>query len=165
MKSILISLSIFASCLVWGQTDMEEGMDNMPLAENTAASVVYSIKGVFQLPEDNCSGNFSSMIYPGGTDAYIRDLKVKFEENIAWNNYAVNGQFSIKLDIDKTGQLTNVDITPKVTNSELFFYDLKEAVKKVNKKWRPAMCNGNAVDSQAVIKIDFSSMTYENVFN
>ena len=46
-----------------------------------------------------------------------------------------------------------------------FLKDLKNAAMKANKKWIPAKCNGNPVDSKAILKIDFSSMTYDNAFN
>ncbi|PZU87011.1 MAG: hypothetical protein DI529_07645 [Chryseobacterium sp.] len=61
--------------------------------------------------------------------------------------------------------LSKVEAGPKVANSEPFLKDLKDAATKVNKTWIPAKCNENPVDSKAILKIDFSSMTYDNAFN
>lgn len=71
----------------------------------------------------------------------------------------------MKLDITKDGVLSKVEAGPKVPNSEPFLRDLKDAATKVNKTWIPAKCNGKPVDSKAILKIDFSSMTYDNAFN
>lgn len=165
MKSILFSICLLAGSLVWAQ-DLEESMDNLPLIDNSSSAVTYNIRGVYQLKEASCSSaNFESLKYPGGTNAYIKELKEKLAQNVNWSNYAVNGLFFVKLNINKNGVLSKLEAGPDVANSEPFLNDLKDAAKKVNKTWIPAKCSGKPIDSKAIIKIDFSSMTYDMAFN
>lgn len=166
MKSLLFSLSLLISSLAFAQNDIEQEMDNIPLVDNTSSAVIYNIRGIYQIKDTSCDpSQFNSLRYPGGTDAYIKDLKEKLQQNVNWNTYAVNGLFFVKLDITKDGVLSKVEAGPKVPNSEPFLRDLKDAATKVNKTWIPAKCNGKPVDSKAILKIDFSSMTYDNAFN
>ncbi|OJX32847.1 MAG: hypothetical protein BGO86_12720 [Chryseobacterium sp. 36-9] len=154
------------SSLAFAQNDIEQEMDNLPLVDNTSSAVIYNIRGIYQIKDTSCDpSQFNSLRYPGGTDAYIKDLKEKLQQNVNWNTYAVNGLFFVKLDITKDGVLSKVEAGPKVPNSEPFLRDLKDAATKVNKTWIPAKCNGKPVDSKAILKIDFSSMTYDNAFN
>jgi hypothetical protein len=166
MKTILFSLSLFISSFALAQNDVEEGMDNLPLIDNTTSSVGYSVRGIYQIKDTSCDpAKFKSLVYPGGSDAYVKELKEKLMQTTNWNTYVINGLFFVKLDVTKDGVLSKLEAGPKVANSEPFLNDLKEAVKKVNKTWTPAKCNGNPIDSQAMLKIDFSSMAYDNAFN
>lgn len=40
MKSLLFSLCLLTSALALAQVDIEEGMDNIPMIENTSSAVV-----------------------------------------------------------------------------------------------------------------------------
>jgi hypothetical protein len=42
----------------------------------------------------------------------------------------------------------NLDVLPKVKNSEMFIEDMEFAIKKVKKKWKPAMKDGQPVISK-----------------
>ena len=166
MKSILFSLCFLVGTFVFAQNDVEQEMDNLPLIDNTSSAVTYNVRGIYQIKDTNCSATqFRSLVYPSGSNAYIKELKEKLQQNVNWNTYAVNGLFFVKLDITKDGVLSKVEAGPNVANSEPFLRDLKDAATKLNKTWIPAKCNGNPVDSKAIIKIDFSSMTYDNAFN
>ncbi|WP_347220277.1 hypothetical protein [Chryseobacterium sp.] len=166
MKSLLFSLSLLISSFALAQNDVEESMDNLPLVDNSSSSVAYNVRGIYQIKDTQCNAaQFKSLRYPGGSDAYIKELKEKLQQNVNWNTYFINGLFYVKLDINKDGTLSKIEAGPKVTNSEPFLKDLKDAVTKVNKTWVPAKCNGNPVDSKAILKIDFSSMSYDNAFN
>lgn len=166
MKSLLFSVSLLISSLAFAQNDIEQEMDNIPLVDNTVSSVTYSVRGIYQIKEESCNpSQFKSLKYPGGSGAYIKELKEKLQQNINWNNYSINGLFFVKLAINKDGVISQIEAGPKVTNSEPLLKDLKDVVSKVNKTWIPAKCNGNPIDSKAILKIDFSSMTYDNAFN
>lgn len=166
MKSLLFSLSLLISCFSFAQNDVEEGMDNLPLLDNSSSAVIYNLRGVYQIKDNSCdAAKFQSLKYPGGTDAYIKALKEKLQQNVNWNTYVINGLFFVKLDINKDGTLAKIETGPKVANSEAFLKDLKDAAAKVNKTWIPAKCDGKPIDSKAIVKIDFSSMTYDNAFN
>lgn len=168
MKTLLLSLSILASSFALAQNnDVEESLNiDIPMMDATVSSVGYSVRGIYQIKDNTCDpAKFQSLRYPGGSDTYIKELKEKLQQNVNWNSYVVNGLFFVKLDITKDGVLSKLEAGPKVDKSEAFLNDLKEAAKKVNKTWTPAKCNGTPIDSKAILKIDFSSMTYDNAFN
>jgi hypothetical protein len=168
MKSLLFSFSLLISSFAFAQNnDVEESLNiDIPMADATSSSVTYSVRGIYQIKDPSCdAAKFKSLRYPGGSEAYIRELKEKLQQNVNWNTYAVNGLFFVKLDITKDGVLSKVEAGPNVANSAPFLKDLKDAATKVNKTWVPAKCNGNPIDSKAILKIDFSSMTYDNAFN
>jgi len=50
-----------------------------------------------------------------------------------------------------------LDVIPKVENREMFINDMKFAIKKEEKRWKPALKNGKAVVSKKVIKINFTT--------
>lgn len=169
MKTLLLSLSILVSSFAFAQAnnDVEEAMNiDIPMMDNSLSSVAYNVRGIYQIKDNSCDpAKFKSLRYPGGSEAYIKELKEKLMENVNWKTYVINGLFFVKMDITKAGVLSKLEAGPKVANSEPFLNDLKEAAKKVNKTWTPAKCNGNPIDSQAMLKIDFSSMAYDNAFN
>lgn len=165
MKSLFLSLSLLVSTIVFAQNDVEESLNDIPQLDNTTSSVTYNVRGVYQIKDNNCdTEKYKSLRYPGGSSAYIKELKTKLQ-TINWSAYALNGLFFVKLDVTKDGVISNVEAGPNVANSAPFLKDLTDAAKKVNKTWTPAKCNGNPVDSKAIVKIDFSSMTYDNAFN
>lgn len=169
MKSLLLSISLLISSFALAQTnnDVEESMNiDIPMMDSSTSSVAYNVRGIYQIKDSSCDpAKFKSLRYPGGSDAYIKELKEKLMENVNWKTYVINGLFFVKMDINKDGIMSKLEAGPKVANSEPFLNDLKEAAKKVNKTWKPAKCNGNPIDSQAMLKIDFSSMAYDNAFN
>ncbi|MNK25087.1 hypothetical protein D3C87_434080 [compost metagenome] len=168
MKSLLLSFSLLISSLAFAQnSDVEDMMNiDIPMNDASLSSVAYNVRGIYQLKDDNCDpAKFKSLRYPGGAEAYIKELKEKLGQNVNWKTYVINGLFFVKMDITKDGVLSKLEAGPKVANSEPFLNDLKEATKKVSKTWIPAKCNGNPVASQALLKIDFSSMAYDNAFN
>ena len=168
MRSLLFSLSLMISSLAIAQnSDVEEGLNiDIPMMDSSLSSVAYNVRGIYQIADSSCDpAQFKSLRYPGGSEAYIKELKAKLMENVNWKTYVINGLFFVKMDVNKNGILSKLDAGPKVANSEPFLNDLKEAAKKVNKTWTPAKCNGTPVDSQAMLKIDFSSMAYDNAFN
>ena len=168
MRSLLFSLSLMISSLAIAQnSDVEEGLNiDIPMMDSSLSSVAYNVRGIYQIADSSCDpAQFKSLRYPGGSEAYIKELKAKLMENVNWKTYVINGLFFVKMDVNKDGILSKLEAGPKVANSEPLLNDLKEAAKKVNKTWTPAKCNGTPVDSQAMLKIDFSSMAYDNAFN
>ncbi|MGO4707798.1 hypothetical protein AB4Y90_01535 [Chryseobacterium sp. 2TAF14] len=93
--------------------------------------------------------------FPGGDGAFSQELHKMIHAYIDLNQYGVNGVFTFIFDIDKNGKAGNLKVLPKVKNSEMFIDDMKFALKKVNKKWKPAMKNGVPIISQKIIKINF----------
>jgi len=169
MKSILFSLSLLLGSFVFAQSnnDVEESLNmDIPMNDASTSAVTYNVRGVYQIDDAICDRSiFKSLRYPGGSDAYLKDLKTNLQKNVNWSSYAVNGLFFIKLYINKDGVLSKVEAGPNVANSAPLLNDLKDAAAKVNKTWIPAKCNNVPIDSKAIVKIDFSSMTYDNAFN
>ena len=95
--------------------------------------------------------------FPGGDSAFSKEFHRMIHGYIDLRKYAVNGQFTFLFDISTEGKVENVNVLPKVKNSELFIEDMEFAIKKVKKKWKPAMQNGLPVVSKKVIKINFTS--------
>lgn len=168
MKSLFFTIALFSGAFIFAQNnDVEENMNiDIPMIDASASSVVYSVRGIYQIKDKTCDGTkFQSLRFPGGTDAYLKELKEKLQQNVNWKTYVINGLFFVKLDINKDGVLSKVETGPKVANSEPFLKDLKDIATRVTQTWIPAKCNGNPIDSQAIVKIDFSSMSYDNAFN
>lgn len=166
MKTILLLSCLLIGGFLFAQNDVEESMDNLPIIENSSSVVTYKLRGVYQIKPSDCDGaSFQSMRFPGGTDVYIKQLKEKLQQNVNWNSYVINGMFFIKLSMDKNGNVIGVEAGPKVANSDALLRDLKSAAQKVTGKWLPATCHHQPIESRAIVKLDFSSMTYDNSFN
>ena len=93
--------------------------------------------------------------FPGGDDAFRKEFMNMVHAYFDAQYYAVNGQFVFIFDIDKRGNISNLDITPKVKNSETFIEDMQFAMKKVKNKWKPALKDGKPTNSKYIIKINF----------
>lgn len=93
--------------------------------------------------------------FPGGDDAFRKEFMNMVHAYFDAQYYAVNGQFVFIFDIDKRGNISNLDITPKVKNSETFIEDMQFAMKKVKNKWKPALKDGQPTNSKYIIKINF----------
>jgi hypothetical protein len=70
----------------------------------------------------------------------------------------LNGDFTFTLTVDQNGKVTNIEGSPKVSNSQVFFDDMKYVVRRIKKNWIPANCNGQPVTSQIKIKMNLSSI-------
>lgn len=57
MKSLLFSLCLLTSALALAQVDIEEGMDNIPMIDNTSSAVVYNVRGIYQVSDNNCNAS------------------------------------------------------------------------------------------------------------
>lgn len=100
--------------------------------------------------------------FPGGDSAFSKEFLRMIHGYIDMSKYAVNGQFTFLFDINTEGRIENLNVLPKVKNSELFIEDMDFAIKKVKKKWKPAMQNGLPVVSKRVIKINFTSDHFDH---
>lgn len=100
--------------------------------------------------------------FPGGDDAFAKEFLKMIHAYIDMNKYAANGQFVFVFDIGPNGKIGNLDVLPKVKNSEMFIEDMEFAIKRVKKKWKPATQNGKPVVSKKVIKINFTSDHFDH---
>ncbi|MCD1115288.1 energy transducer TonB [Chryseobacterium turcicum] len=95
--------------------------------------------------------------FPGGDEVFTKEFLKMIHGYIDLRKYAVNGQFTFLFDITTDGKVDNLKVLPKVKDSELFIDDMNFAIKRVKKKWKPAMQDGKPVVSKKVIKINFTS--------
>lgn len=100
--------------------------------------------------------------FPGGDAAFTKEFLKMIHGYIDLRKYAVNGQFTFLFDITTGGKVDNLKVLPKVKDSELFIDDMNFAIKKVKKKWKPAMQDGKPVVSKKVIKINFTSDHFDH---
>ncbi len=76
--------------------------------------------------------------YHGGISAFSQEVKKNLEAYIDWDTYTPHGKFIVSFVVEKDGNISNIDIEPKVPNSEMFFEDIKFSIKKVKGKWTVA---------------------------
>lgn len=100
--------------------------------------------------------------FPGGDEAFTKEFLKMIYGYIDLRKYAVNGMFTFLFDINTEGKVDNLKVLPKVKNSELFIDDMNFAIKRVKKKWKPAMQDGKPIVSKKVIKINFTSDHFDH---
>lgn len=100
--------------------------------------------------------------FPGGDEAFTKEFLKMIHGYIDLRKYAVNGQFTFLFDVNTEGKVENLKVLPKVKDSELFIDDMNFAIKRVKKKWKPAMQDGKPVVSKKVIKINFTSDHFDH---
>ncbi len=111
---------------------------------------------------NNTNVTYKNAEYPGGDSAFSHDFLKMIKGYIDLSKYAVNGEFAFIFDIGTDGKISNIDVLPKVKNSEMFIEDMQFAMKKVKKKWKPAFNNGLAVVSKKVIRINFTTDHFDH---
>lgn len=100
--------------------------------------------------------------FPGGDEAFSKEFLKMIHSYIDLQLYSVNGKFVFIFDVDENGKATNLKVIPKVKNSEMFIEDMEFAMKKIKKKWKPAIKNGKSVASQKIIRINFTTDHYDH---
>ncbi|MEN4762144.1 energy transducer TonB [Chryseobacterium sp. C39-AII1] len=113
-----------------------------------------------QIQKENI--NSQTAEFPGGDSAFANEFLKMVHAYIDLQKYAVNGRFVFVFDVNPDGKVSNLDVLPKVKDSEMFIDDMKFAIKKVKKKWKPAFKDGKAVVSKKVIKINFTSDHFDH---
>ena len=95
--------------------------------------------------------------FPGGENAFRKEFMKMVHAYVDITAYAVNGKFSFVLIIDEKGKMSELKIYPKVKNDEEFRQDMDFAMKRIKKKWKPAIKNGVPVSSNIIFEINFTS--------
>jgi protein TonB len=92
--------------------------------------------------------------FPGGTDAFYKFLRTNLEYPKLEREYGISGKVHLKFEIDKKGNVTNVEILKGSTEN----FD-KEALRVANKipSWQPGMQNGKPVSCWFVQAITFKT--------
>lgn len=95
--------------------------------------------------------------FPGGQNAFKNEFMKMVHAYVDITAYAVNGKFSFVLTVDEKGKMSELKIYPKVRNDEEFKQDMNFAMKRIKKKWMPAIKNGVPVSSNIIFDINFTS--------
>ncbi len=95
--------------------------------------------------------------FPGGQTAFRKEFMKMVHAYVDITAYAVNGKFSFVLNIDEKGKMSELKIYPKVKFDEEFKQDMNFAMKRIKKKWKPAIQNGVPVSSNIIFEINFTS--------
>ncbi len=97
--------------------------------------------------------------FPGGAAAYKELLKKYMYTFLNSDYYTLNGEFTFTLTIDANGRVSDVEGSPKIQFSEVFFDDMQYVVRRIKTNWTPAKCQEKPVKSEIKLKMNFSSVT------
>lgn len=139
--------------------DIEDRDDSFILQNNKNLLKINIKDPFYQIVLKNCKNNFTAASFEGGISAYKALLQNYMFQFLNSEYYTLNGDFTFKLIIDENGRVKDVEGSPKVLNSEVFFEDMKYVVRRIKKNWIPAKCNNTPVTSEIEIKMNFSSIT------
>lgn len=93
--------------------------------------------------------------FPGGDEAFLAEFHKMVNGYIDLRQYAVNGTFYFTFIIDVNGKIKNLNIVPKVKNSDMFIEDMMFAMKKIKTKCKPALQNEKPVESKYILSFNF----------
>ncbi|SDI30859.1 hypothetical protein SAMN05421846_10686 [Chryseobacterium taeanense] len=157
MKAFVFLSMLLVSNFVFAQSDVEDRDDNF-IAENNKSILKIDIKEpLLQVAVKNCD-NFKAASFEGGVSVYKETLRKYMYVYLNTDFYVLNGDFTFTLTIDQNGKVINIEGSPKVANSQIFFDDMKYIVRRIKKNWLPATCNGKPVISQIKIKMNLSTI-------
>ncbi|KFF20480.1 energy transducer TonB [Chryseobacterium sp. JM1] len=157
MKAFTLFIALLVTNFALAQQDVEDRDDN-PITEINKNLLKIDIKEpLLQVAVKNCD-DFKPAAFEGGVAVYKETLRKFMYDYLNSDFYVLNGDFTFTLTIDQTGKVTNIEGSPKVSNSAYFFDDMKYVVRRIKKSWVPASCNGQPVSSQIKLKMSFSSI-------
>lgn len=100
--------------------------------------------------------------FPGGNEAFQKEFMNMVHAYIDSALYALQGDLTFVFAIDKSGKATISEVLPKFKNNEMFLDDVQYALKKVKKKWKPAIKNGLPVESSFVMRVRFGVNAFDH---
>lgn len=157
MKAIMFLSALLISGFASAQFDVEDRDDDF-ITENNRSILKIDIKEpLLQVALKNCN-DFKAASFEGGIPAYKETLRKYMYVYLNTDFYVLNGEFTFTLTVDKNGKVTEIEGSPKVANSRVFFDDMKYIVRRIKKSWIPATCNGKPVTSQIKIKMNLSTI-------
>ncbi|MBN9311560.1 MAG: hypothetical protein BGO40_04300 [Chryseobacterium sp. 39-10] len=156
MKRLFL-ISLFFSTFFSAQ-EIEDLQEGYFYSEGSKSFFRVDIKKPFDYYKvANCSdnSNFVRAQFEGGDAHFSRELFKYISSYVDKEVYVVNGDFFLHFDVDTVGNISNIEVTPKVANSEFFTKDLALALRKIKKTWTPSKCDGIPVNSKIRIKLNF----------
>ena len=100
--------------------------------------------------------------FPGGNDAFRKEFLNMVHAYIDFALYTFQGEVTFVFNIDQSGKATISEVLPKFKNNEMFLDDVRYALKKVKKKWKPATKNGSPVESSSVMRVKFGVNSFDH---
>jgi hypothetical protein len=158
MKVFILFIAFLAANFTFAQQDIEEREDNNITEVNKNLLKIDIKQPLLQIAVKNCN-DFKPAAFEGGVLVYKETLRKFMFDYLNSDFYVLNGDFTFTITIDQTGKVTDIEGSPKVTNSEYFFDDMKYVVRRIKKNWIPASCNGQPVTSQVKLKMNISSIS------
>lgn len=153
----LIFLFIFSSFFLHAQEieEMQEGYFFSESSKNFSRVDIKKPYDYYKVATCSDDSQFVRAKFDGGDAAFNRELFKYISAYVDKEIYVVNGTFFLNITIDENGKITEIDITPKVENSNMFLRDLRYAAEKIKKNWTPSKCNNIPVSSKIRIKMNF----------
>lgn len=158
MKTLALFIGLFVANFAFAQQDVEERDDTFTSESNKNLLKIDIKEPLLQIAAKNCN-DFKAAAFEGGVLVYKETLRKYMFDYLNSDFYVLNGDFNFILTIDQTGKVTKIEGSPKVSNSEVFFDDMKYVVRRIKKNWIPASCNGQPITSQVKIKMNLSSIS------
>ncbi|MBD8083224.1 energy transducer TonB [Chryseobacterium caseinilyticum] len=100
--------------------------------------------------------------FPGGEEVFRKEFMNMVHAYIDSALYRLQGDVTFVFTVGSDGKTKMSEVLPKFKNNELFIDDMSYAVKKIKKKWKPAMKNGLPVESNFVMKVRFGVNSYDH---
>lgn len=97
-------------------------------------------------------------VYKGGVKKQQKDIHDNFMAIFA--DFHVNGGFILDFVIDENGGIQNPILTPEINNAD-FRQRIFQSLKRLNKKWNPAVLDGVNVKARMSIPLKFSVNFHE----
>lgn len=157
MKAILFLTAFLISGFAFAQFDVEDRDDDFITENNRSILKINIEEPLLQAAVKNCN-DFKAASFEGGIAAYKEILRKYMYVYLNTDFYVLNGEFAFTLTVDQNGKVTEIEGSPKVANSRIFFDDMKYIVRRIKKSWVPATCNGKPVTSQIKIKMNLSTI-------
>ncbi|MCZ2085575.1 MAG: hypothetical protein LC112_15010 [Flavobacteriales bacterium] len=99
--------------------------------------------------------DFKTPEFPGGINQFRKEFTTKLMNNLDFRSYTPSGRFTVFFTVNTDGSLSNIDIEPKLENTENFFKDISTSILKVKTKWKPGEVSGNAVRYNFRLPLNF----------
>lgn len=158
IRVLLLFFTFCCATLSFGQ-DLEDRDDSF-ITENNKNILKIDIKEPFMQIAVKCN-DFKPAAYEGGAAAYKDILSRYMYTYLNSDFYTLSGDFVFTLTIDAAGKVTDIEGSPKVLHSEVFFDDMQYVVRRIKKNWTPASCGGQSVKSEMKLKMNFSSVSVD----
>ncbi|MGH1517162.1 energy transducer TonB [Chryseobacterium sp. JK1] len=113
--------------------------------------------GLFYKSDYDLSKLYQYPTMTGGMSELRKEINKELETYVDTKSYKAKGKFIISFIINPEGMISDIDIEPKVENSDRFFEDIKSAMKKIKPKWNPAKIKGKPVSTKFRIPFNFKT--------